>query len=86
MILFKDVAEAGEVLRYADSLVQGFKEPFQLHASVVHISASIGIAQYPENGKNAEELLKNADIAMYKAKEAGKGSYMIYGQEMQQYF
>ncbi|MEK3760999.1 ABC transporter substrate binding protein [Paenibacillus sp. FSL P4-0338] len=86
VILFKDVAEAGEVIRYADSLVQGFKEPFQLHASVVHISASIGIAEYPENGGNAEELLKNADIAMYKAKEAGKGSYMIYGHEMQQYF
>jgi diguanylate cyclase (GGDEF)-like protein/PAS domain S-box-containing protein len=86
VILFKDVDGYSEVIRYADSLVQGFKEPFQLSASVVHISASIGIAQYPENGVNAEELLKNADIAMYKAKEAGKGIYVIYGREMQQHF
>ncbi|WNS42481.1 ABC transporter substrate binding protein [Paenibacillus sp. MMS20-IR301] len=86
VILFKDVVGFGEIIRYADSLVQGFKEPFQLHASVVHISASIGIAQYPEDGVNAEELLKNADIAMYKAKEAFKGTYVIYGHEMQQHF
>lgn len=86
VILFKNVDGAEEVIRYADALVQGFREPFQLNASVVHISTSIGIAQYPENGLNAEELLKNADIAMYKAKEAGKGIYVIYGHEMQQYF
>ena len=86
VILFKDVGGFEEVIRYAESLVQGFKEPFELNASIVHISTSIGIAQYPENGANAEELLKNADIAMYKAKEAGKGIYVIYGHEMQQRF
>lgn len=86
VILFKDVNGFEEVICYAESLVQGFKDPFQLNASVVHISTSIGIARYPENGRNAEELLKNADIAMYKAKEAGKGIYVIYGHEMQQHF
>lgn len=86
VILFKDVDGFEEVIHYAEALVQGFKEPFQLNASIVHISTSIGIAQYPENGLNAEELLKNADIAMYKAKEAGKGIYVIYGHEMQQHF
>lgn len=86
VILFKDIDGLHEVTAYAESLVQGFKEPFELNASVVHISTSIGIAQYPENGANAEELLKNADIAMYKAKEAGKGTYVIYGQAMQEHF
>ncbi|WP_238651366.1 ABC transporter substrate binding protein [Paenibacillus piscarius] len=86
VILFEDAGGTDEVIRYAEALVQGFKEPFQLNASVVHISASIGIAEYPENGGDAEELLKNADIAMYKAKQAGKGGYVIYGQEMQRHF
>ncbi|MEK5240250.1 ABC transporter substrate binding protein [Paenibacillus sp. FSL L8-0470] len=86
VILFENIEGSDEVISYAQALVQGFKEPFQLNASVVHISTSIGIAQYPENGINAEELLKNADIAMYKAKEAGKGTYVLYGQAMQQHF
>lgn len=86
VILFKDAGGTDEVIRYAEGLVQGFKEPFQLNASVVHLSATIGIAEYPENGADAEELLKNADIAMYKAKQAGKGGYVIYGQEMQRHF
>ncbi|WP_151733574.1 ABC transporter substrate binding protein [Paenibacillus tengchongensis] len=86
VILFQDTGGLSEVNAYAESLVQAFREPFRLHTSTVHISASIGIAQYPENGHNAEELLKNADIAMYKAKEAGKGGYVIYGQAMQQHF
>ncbi|WP_054942416.1 ABC transporter substrate binding protein [Paenibacillus ihuae] len=86
VILFQDSKGYAEVTAYADSLVQGFREPFQLDDSIVHISTSIGIAQYPDNGVNAEELLKNADIAMYKAKEAGKGTYVIYGRDMQQHF
>ncbi|WP_052380736.1 ABC transporter substrate binding protein [Paenibacillus camerounensis] len=86
VILFRDNRGFSEVIAYAESLVQGFKEPFELQASIVHISTSIGIAQYPENGGNAEELLKNADIAMYKAKEAGKGTYVVYGRDMQQHF
>ncbi|MEC0168722.1 ABC transporter substrate binding protein [Paenibacillus graminis] len=86
VILIKDVEGYAEVIYYAESLVQGFSEPFELNASSVHISISIGISSYPENGTNAEELLKNADIAMYKAKEAGKGTYVVYGEEMQQHF
>lgn len=86
VILFQDNRGFREVIKYAETLVQGFMEPFELDASIVHISTSIGIAQYPENGMNAEELLKNADIAMYKAKEAGKGTYVVYGRDMQQHF
>lgn len=86
VILFQDNRGFSEIIAYAESIVQGFREPFELHASVVHISTSIGIAQYPENGSDAEELLKNADIAMYKAKEAGKGTYVVYGRDMQQHF
>lgn len=86
VILLKGIASFDELIAYADSIIEGFKEPFQLNASEIHVSTSIGIAQYPENGLNAEELLKNADIAMYKAKDAGKGTYVIYGQAMKEHF
>ncbi|ASA24662.1 ABC transporter substrate binding protein [Paenibacillus donghaensis] len=86
VILLKETAGIDQVIDYAEALVQVFKEPFELNTSVIHISSSIGIACYPQNGSNAEELLKNADIAMYKAKEAGKGTYVMYGQAMQQHF
>ncbi|OKP99712.1 ABC transporter substrate binding protein [Paenibacillus sp. P46E] len=86
VILIKDIEGYSEVIFCAESLVQGFGEPFELNDSSVHISVSIGIARYPENGTSAGELLKNADIAMYKAKEEGKGTYVMYGEEMQRHF
>lgn len=86
VVLMEGISGPAEAVQYAESLVQSFREPFELDASVVHISTSIGIATYPENGMSAEELLKNADIAMYKAKESGKGTYVVYGQAMQQHF
>ncbi|OKP68750.1 hypothetical protein A3842_26520 [Paenibacillus sp. P3E] len=86
VILIKDIDGYSEVVFCAESLVQGFGEPFELNDSSVHISVSIGIARYPENGTSAGELLKNADIAMYKAKEEGKGTYVMYGEEMQRHF
>ncbi|NGM82122.1 EAL domain-containing protein [Paenibacillus sp. 7124] len=86
VILLKDTEQPEQTVFYAEALIQSFKEPFQLGDSTVHVSISVGIAQYPCDGRTAEALLKNADIAMYRAKQAGKGTYMLYGQNMQQYF
>src|SRR5690606_19655348 len=47
-----------------------------------HISASIGIATFPNDGRDGETLLKHADIAMYRAKEAGKNQYQFYSPHM----
>lgn len=86
-VIFLKHSESEEVVvRYAQTLLKGLQEPFLIQESSVHVSASIGIAQYPEDGTNADELLKNADVAMYKAKEQGKGNYVIYGQALQKSF
>ena len=50
----------------------------------LRITASIGISLYPDDGKDIEELIKNADTAMYKSKELGKNQYQLYRQEMNQ--
>ncbi|RQW09209.1 ABC transporter substrate binding protein [Paenibacillus rhizophilus] len=86
VILLKDTEKPEQTVFYAEALIQSFNEPFQLGDSTVHVSISIGIAQYPRDGNSAEALLKNADIAMYRAKQAGKGTYILYGQNMQQHF
>lgn len=82
-IILNHIQEA-EVMDYAGRLVQGLKEPFVLGGTQVYITASIGIAQYPHHAQNAEELLKNADVAMYKAKELRHGAFVLYDSMMQQ--
>lgn len=77
VILLKD-AEREQATALADELLQGFKEPFRIDDSDLFVSVSIGISFYPQDGRNTEEILKNADVAMYAAKEAGKGKYVVF--------
>lgn len=53
-------------------------EPFDLDGREIHVSLSLGIAEYPAHGKDATELLKNSDAALQAAREEGNGSYMLY--------
>ena len=66
----------------ADQILAILKEPFILENSEVYATASIGVASYPKDASDAEELLKYADIAMYHAKKAGKSQYSFFRKEM----
>ncbi|MBP2001554.1 diguanylate cyclase (GGDEF)-like protein/PAS domain S-box-containing protein [Paenibacillus shirakamiensis] len=66
----------------AEHIIRQFKQPILLNENQLHVSVSIGIATYPEDGNSAEELLKNADLAMYRSKRAGKGIYTLYDRSM----
>jgi diguanylate cyclase (GGDEF)-like protein/PAS domain S-box-containing protein len=57
-------------------------EPFDLHGHRVNVSASVGITLYPNDGTSADRLLQNADMALYRAKEAGKNSFRFFSPEM----
>lgn len=61
-----------------------FEEPFVLHDISLSVTFSVGIAIYPRNGSNAEELMKNADTAMYKAKESGRNNCLFFDDCMNQ--
>ncbi|WP_025691792.1 EAL domain-containing protein [Paenibacillus zanthoxyli] len=82
VVFLKDVEEHKEVLELAEQLLSEFRRPFEIGESSVYVSASIGISFYPKDGNTTEEILKNADVAMYRAKEAGKGVYAVYDREM----
>ncbi len=62
----------------AAEIQAAFKETVDVDGSLLRISMSIGMSLYPEHGKDIGELLKYADIAMFQAKSAGKGSYVVF--------
>ncbi|MFD2328478.1 EAL domain-containing protein [Cohnella sp. GCM10020058] len=68
--------EAGKQL--AEQVIELFRQPFFLKGAEYYLTASVGIAIYPEHGTDAPTLIKNADKAMYAAKEAGKNRYKCY--------
>lgn len=68
----------------AQSILACLSNPFNLANDTVYLSASIGIAIYPDDAKNSEELLKNADQAMYEAKKQGRDCFSFFTKDMQQ--
>jgi len=59
-----------------------FRQPWKIDGHTLNVSTSIGVVLYPKDGSNAGELLKNADIAMYRAKEMGRDNFSFFTQEL----
>ena len=81
-VLLVQLAEADDALRLAARQVGLIGRTFRVAEHELQISASVGIALYPGNGHSAEELLMNADAAMYHAKGTGKNGYSYYDASM----
>jgi predicted signal transduction protein with EAL and GGDEF domain len=80
--IIPDIADKNLTTGIAERILHLFKEPFQIADREMFISTSIGIAFYPDDGHDVESLLKNADTAMYKAKEVGKNTFRYYSADM----
>lgn len=78
VLVLPQVAQPPDATRLARRIIEIFREPFILDGHRLNITTSIGIAVYPDDGKEIEELLKNADAAMYQAKEQGRDAYRFY--------
>lgn len=76
--ILNDISTAEDAGRIAQGLVSTLAAPFDILGSVVHVSGSIGIALYPLDGLNAEDLIKNADDAMYQSKNKGRNRYTYF--------
>jgi diguanylate cyclase (GGDEF)-like protein/PAS domain S-box-containing protein len=70
------------LIEICEKLLRSFKDPFMVEEHLLYTAISIGIAIYPEDGHDAQTLLKNSDTAMYRAKEEGRNSYQFYAHEM----
>jgi diguanylate cyclase (GGDEF)-like protein len=82
VIVLTGVARRSDVSAIAEKVLDALSRPFMLEGREVFISSSIGIASFPKDGQDEATLLKNADSAMYHAKERGKGNYQFYAAEM----
>jgi diguanylate cyclase (GGDEF)-like protein len=71
-------------VKFSEKIIADLAQPFAIQNNSFTVSCSIGIALYPENGKNATELLNSADTAMYAAKREGKNRYQYCTEEMTQ--
>jgi len=70
--------------RVATALLESLSHPIDIDGYEAIVGASIGISMYPADGSVEEELVKNADTAMYRAKESGRNNYQFFTEEMQQ--
>ncbi len=84
VILCESIAHPEAVKAITDKIVASFDSAFNINGQEVFITTSLGAALYPTNGHCAEELLQNADSAMYKAKELGRNQSVLCTQQMQQ--
>lgn len=73
----------GTAVDLAEDILRAVQRPIEIVSSSFHISLSIGIAHYPDHAANAEELLRNADIALYQAKTDGLGLWRVFDATMQ---
>jgi len=82
VVILEEAAEPHEVERIAGELLSVLSQPLQLSGHECHTTASIGIAMYPSDGVDMQTLTKNADMAMYLAKEDGKNGFRFFTKEI----
>ena len=82
VVLLDDMQQPEEVLVVAERLIEAFAQPYQLGAHEVYSTASIGIVIGDARYERAEEAIRDADMAMYEAKRAGKARYVVFDTSM----
>jgi diguanylate cyclase (GGDEF)-like protein len=82
VILLSEVTHVEDAGVIAEKILNALKTPYRIDDHDLHLTVSIGIASYPEDGAEAEALMKNADLAMYHAKDNGRNNYQFFQAEM----
>lgn len=81
-VVAQNIANIEDVTKIAENILSAFKKPFSIQKQQFSISVSMGISIYPNDGVDAETLIKNADIALYKSKDGGRNSFRFYDSTM----
>ncbi|PWK05712.1 putative bifunctional diguanylate cyclase/phosphodiesterase [Tumebacillus permanentifrigoris] len=81
-ILLPNLQSEDEAVEIAQKVIQALAQPFVIDDYELHTTTSIGISLYPEDGQDTQVLMKNADTAMYRAKDQGRNNYRFYAPTM----
>ncbi|MEJ2624682.1 MAG: PAS domain S-box protein [Pseudolabrys sp.] len=81
-VLQSELAESADAGTLAEKIREALAEPYQIEGNTLHMTASLGIAIYESETKTAEDLLAQADIALYRAKEEGRDQYRFHTEEL----
>lgn len=82
VIVLPEAQGSHEVSIVAAKILETLSQPYHLQGQDLHVSASIGVALFPEDGEDADTLMRNADAAMYHAKDSGRANYQFFTEHM----
>jgi diguanylate cyclase (GGDEF)-like protein len=82
VILIEEVSDVSQIAAVAQKILSAARKPVSLIGQECRVTASIGICIYPDDADDEQSLMKNADIAMYYAKQEGKNSYQFYSKDI----
>ncbi|GAB4209610.1 MAG: hypothetical protein OHK0013_29230 [Sandaracinaceae bacterium] len=84
MVVVQDAGSASLVLALADRLQQAIREPFHIQGHEITLTASLGVARFPDDCADAQGLFRSADIALAHAKQSGRGKLVVFDRAMQE--
>ncbi len=82
-VILVDINQSKDSLHVIEQIHNSLQIPYQINEASIHCSASIGVAFYPEDGVDAESLIRNADQAMYVVKSSGRNGWQFYTEQLQ---
>jgi diguanylate cyclase (GGDEF)-like protein len=83
VVILPDIEDMDSMPPFLERILENISQPYIVDQHEVNITCSLGFSVYPENGQDTETLLKNADNAMYQAKEGGKNTFRFYTGDME---
>jgi diguanylate cyclase (GGDEF)-like protein/PAS domain S-box-containing protein len=84
VVLVPGIRSSDECVHVAEKMIEALATPFPFEGRMLHITPSIGICMYPDDGGDVETLMRHADAAMYHAKASGRNNYQFFTQRMNQ--
>jgi diguanylate cyclase (GGDEF)-like protein len=85
VVVIDEFDKSQSIVAVAEKILAAVAKALRIHDKDFHLTASIGISTFPEDSNSPQELLRNADRAMYRAKEQGKNNYQFYSLNMNQH-